>query len=111
MLDRCYIERDTLCVNEMSRFTIVVRYLIFSLLFLVACEAPPTMNQVTSLAVKRNCEAQGDAAATEVRKQSAQVVKEGGATNLNDKEGIEARAVKAREDTFKSCMLKYAVYG
>jgi hypothetical protein len=93
----------------MPRFALVVRYLVLSVLFLVACEAPPTMNQVTSRAVKRNCEAQGNAAATEIRKQSAQIVKEGGTTNQNDKDNIEARALEAQQDTFKSCMLKYAV--
>lgn len=78
-------------------------------LLLVACAAPPTLDQVTSRAVQRNCEAQGAAAAVEVRKQSAQIVKEGSATNQNDKEGIESKALKAQRDTFKSCMLKYAV--
>lgn len=93
----------------MLQLTSLVRYLPLVLLLLVACEAPPTQDQATSRAVKRNCEAQGGAAATEVRKQSAQVIKEGGTTNQTDKAGIEARALKAQRDTFKSCMLKYAV--
>jgi hypothetical protein len=64
---------------------------------------------VTTRAVQRNCEAQGSAAAAEVWKQSAQMVKEGGATNQNDKTTIESRALKAQRNAFKSCMLKYAV--
>jgi len=103
------MERATLYVHAIRPFILFVRYLPLILLFLVACEAPPTMNEVTSRAVKRNCEAQGEAAAIDVRKQSAQVVKEGGATNEDDKEGIESRALKIQKDTFKSCMLKYAV--
>jgi hypothetical protein len=86
-----------------------VKYLPLIFLFLVACEAPPTQEQVTTRAIKRNCEVQGAAAATEVRKQSAQVMKEGGATDQDDKDGIEAKATKAERETFKSCMLKYAV--
>ncbi len=78
-------------------------------LLLSACSAPPTHNQVTSRAIKRNCEAQGETAATEVRKESAQVVKEGGATDNNHKGDIDSEAQKAKNDAFKSCMLKYAV--
>ena len=78
-------------------------------LFLVACAAPPTHNEVTSRAITRNCEAQGDIAADEVRQQSAQVVNEGGATNQNQEDSIEAEAQKAKRDAFKSCMLKYGV--
>lgn len=65
--------------------------------------------QVTTRAVKRNCEAQGSSAAMQVRQQSAQVVKEGGATNANDQASIEAKALKAEREAFKVCMLKYAV--
>ena len=64
---------------------------------------------MTSRAVERNCEAQGDTAAKEVRRQSAQVVKESGTTNQGQKHDIESEAQKAKRDTFKSCMLKYAV--
>ncbi len=86
-----------------------MRYLPLIFVLLVACEVPPTADQVTTRAVKRNCEAQGDAAAIDVRKQSAQVVKEGGVTDVEDKASIEARALKAERDAFKICMLKYAV--
>lgn len=86
-----------------------MRYLPLVLLLLVACEAPPTQEQATSRAIRRNCEAQGVAAADEVRKQSVQVAKEGGAVNQDDNEDIEAKAAKAQRKTFKSCMLKYAV--
>ena len=86
-----------------------MRYLPLIFVLLVACEAPPTADQVTTRAVKRNCEAQGDAAATEIRKQSAQVVKEGAATDADDKASIEAKALKAEREAFKVCMLKYAV--
>lgn len=78
-------------------------------LLLAACSAPPTHNQVTSRAIKRNCEAQGETAANEVRKESAQVVKEGGATDPDHKSVIESEAQQVRDDAFKSCMLKYAV--
>jgi len=78
-------------------------------LLLAACSAPPTHNQVTSRAIKRNCEAQGETAASEVRKERAQVVKEGGATDNSHRSDIEGEAQKARNDAFKSCMLKYAV--
>ena len=78
-------------------------------LFLVACAAPPTDNEVTTRAIRRNCETQGDTAADKVRQQSAQVVNEAGATNQNQKDSIEAEAQKAKQDAFKSCMLKYAV--
>jgi hypothetical protein len=78
-------------------------------LLLVACQAPLTHNQATSRAVERNCEALSDSAANAVRLESAQVVKEGGSTNLDQKAGIESQAQKAKKDSFKSCMLKYAV--
>ena len=78
-------------------------------LLLAACSAPPTHNQVTSRAIERNCEAQGETAADEIRKESAQVVKEGGATDHSHRGDIESEAQKAKNDTFKSCMLKYAV--
>lgn len=93
------------CTGISSRVTFVP--LVF--LLLAACTAPPTHNQVTSQAIKRNCEAQGEFAANEVRKQSAQVVKEGGATDQGHKGDIEAQAQKAKTDAFKGCMLKYAV--
>jgi hypothetical protein len=86
-----------------------VRYLPLAFLLLVACDAPPTAEQVTTQAVRRNCEVQGSTAALEIRKQSAQVVKEGSATDGNDKANIDARALKAQRDAFKSCMLRYAV--
>jgi uncharacterized lipoprotein YajG len=79
------------------------------LVLLAACSAPPTHQQVTSRAVARNCEAQGAVAAEEIRKQNIQIVKEGGSVNQKDSEDVEARAEEVREQTFKSCMLKYAV--
>ena len=87
----------------------LVRVVPFVFLLLAACEAPPTHNQVTSRAIERNCETQGESAANELRKESAQVVKEGSATNQNHQQDIEAEAQKAKRDAFKSCMLKYAV--
>jgi hypothetical protein len=93
----------------MGRLISLVRYLPLIFALLGACEAPPTQEQVTTRAVKRNCEVQSAAAGVEVRKQSAQVVKEGTATDPNDKASIEARALKAEREAFKSCMLKYAV--
>ncbi len=78
-------------------------------LLLAACSAPPTHNQVTSRAIERNCEARSETAADEVRKESAQVVKEGSATDYSHKGDIESEAQKAKNDAFKSCMLKYAV--
>jgi hypothetical protein len=101
--------RDTLRAHGKLRVSALVRYLPLIFLLLVACEAPPTQDQVTTRAVKRNCEAQGNAAATEVRKQSAQVVKEGGVTNVDNKASIEAKALKAEREAFKVCMLRYAV--
>ncbi len=86
-----------------------MRYLPLILSLLVACEAPPTQDQVTSRAIQRNCEAQGAAAANEVRQQSVQVIKEGSAANQNRNAEIEAKALDAKRKTFKSCMLKYAV--
>jgi len=61
------------------------------------------------LAIRRNCEAQGAAAAGDVRQQSVQVIKEGSATNQNRNSDIEAAALSAQRKAFKSCMLKYAV--
>lgn len=90
-------------------FNSPVRFLALIVVFLAACDAPPTQEQVTSRAVIRNCEVQGAAAAVEVRKQSAQVVKEGTVTDQNDKASIESKALKAQRDAFKSCMLKYSV--
>ena len=86
-----------------------MRFVPLIFLILVACAAPPTDNEVTSRAIRRNCEAQGAAAADEVRQQSGQVVKEAGVTNQDQKDSIEVEAEKARKDAFKSCMLKYAV--
>jgi hypothetical protein len=87
----------------------LVRYLLLILSLLVACAAPPTHDQSTSRAIRRNCEAQGAAAAGDVRQQSVQVIKEGSATNQNRNSDIEAAALSAQRKTFKSCMLKYAV--
>ena len=86
-----------------------MRYLPLFLSLLVACPAPPTHEQVTSRAVQRNCEAQGAAAASEVRQQSVQVIKEGSATDQGRNAEIEAAALGAQRKTFKSCMLKYSV--
>ena len=86
-----------------------MRYLPLILSLLVACAAPPTQEQVTSRAIQRNCEAQGAAAANEVRQQSVQVIKEGSAANQNRNAEVEAKALDAKRKTFKSCMLKYAV--
>ena len=86
-----------------------MRYLPLILSLLVACAAPPTQDQVTSRAIQRNCEAQGTAAANEVRQQSVQMIKEGSAANQNRNAEIEAKALDAKRKTFKSCMLKYAV--
>ncbi len=86
-----------------------MRYLPLILVLLAACAAPPTPQQVTSIAIKRNCEAQGAAAAEEVRKQNVQVAKESRAMSLDDKNNIEAKAAQAQTTTFKSCTLKYAV--
>ena len=86
-----------------------MRYLPLILVLLAACAAPPTPQQVTSNAIKRNCEAQGAAAADEVRKQNVQVAKESRAMSPDDKNNIEAKAAQAQTTTFKSCMLKYAV--
>ena len=79
------------------------------LVLLVACDAPPTRPQITSRAVARNCEAQGAIAADEIRKQNAQIIKEGSTANQKDGADVEARAEKAREETFKECMFKYSV--
>ncbi len=86
-----------------------MRYLPLILSLLVACEAPPTQDQVTSRAIQRNCEVQSAAAADDVRQQSVQVIKEGSATNQNRNADVEAKALSAQRKTFKSCMLKYAV--
>ncbi len=78
-------------------------------LLLAACAAPPTPQQVTSRAVKRNCEAQGTAAAEEVRRQSVEIVKEGGAALAGPGNDVDARAEKARRDTFRDCMRDFAL--
>ena len=103
------LARATLCTHGSHQVNSVLRYLPLILLLLVACEAPPTHEQSTSRAIRRNCEAQGVATANEIRQQSVQVVKEGSATNLENNGDIEARALEAQRKTFKSCMLKYAV--
>lgn len=74
---------------------------VFAVLLLVACSAPPTPSQATSRAVKRNCEAQADTSAEEVRRKSA-------ALGLQNAE-IESRAAEARERTFASCMREFAL--
>lgn len=86
-----------------------MRYLPLILLLLVACEAPPTQEQATTRAIRRNCEAQGVAAANRTRQQSAQAVEQGSATNQVHDEAIEAKALEAQQKAFKSCMLKYAL--
>lgn len=86
-----------------------MRSLPLLLVFLVACEAPPTAQQVTSRAVKRNCEAQADAAADDIRRQSAQVVKEGNAVDPDEQDRVESEASRTRDEAFKECMLKYSV--
>jgi uncharacterized lipoprotein YajG len=91
------------------KFTPSVKYLLPAVVFLTACAAPPTQEQVTSRAVNRNCEAQGALAASEVWKQSAQIVKEGAVTNEGKQGSIEARAAKAREAAYKKCMFEYSV--
>ena len=103
------LHRDTLPAHAVPRVSSLMRYLPLVFVLLAACAAPPTHNQVTSQAVKRNCEARGEAAANEVRKENTQIVKEGGATNSDDMDDIESRAMKVQRETFKSCMLKYAV--
>ena len=65
--------------------------------------------ETTSRAVKRNCEAQAAAAADDVRRQSAQVVKEGNAVDEDERYDVETEASRVRERTFKDCMLKYSV--
>ena len=86
-----------------------MRFLPLILVLLAGCAAPPTPQQVTSTAIKRNCEAQGAAAADEVRKQNVQVAKESRAMGPDDKKNIEAKAAETQKSAFKSCMLKYAV--
>lgn len=86
-----------------------MRCLPLLLVLLVACEAPPTRPQVTSRAIARNCEAQGAIAADEIRKQNAQIIKEESTANQKDSTDVEARAEKAREETYKDCMFRYSV--
>jgi hypothetical protein len=90
-----------------------VRYLpllvLLPAVLLVACEAPPTQQQVTSRAVKRNCEAQGKAAGDEIRRQNAQVTKEGNAIDPDEQYRVETRASKVEKDAFKECMFQYSV--
>jgi len=87
-----------------------MRYLPFILVMLVAaCAPPPTREQATSLAIRRNCEVQAAAAADEVRKQNVQVAKGSRAMSQDDKMNIEARAAQAQTTTYRSCMLRYSV--
>lgn len=86
-----------------------MRFLPLILVLLAACEAPPTQNQVTSRAVKRNCEAQAAQAADDVRRQNAQVVKEGNAVDTDEQYRIDSKASRTEERMFKECMLKYSV--
>lgn len=86
-----------------------MRYLPLVLVLLVACAAPPTQQQVTSRAVKRNCEAQAAAAGEEIRRQSAQIVKEGNVVNTDEQYRVETKASKVEKETFKECMFKYSV--
>lgn len=83
--------------------------LLLVLLLVGACAAPPTPQQATSQAVKRNCEARGEAAAEEVRRHSSIPVGEDGSASGSANEHIEARASEARERAFKNCMLEYAL--
>ena len=86
-----------------------MRYLPLVLVILAACAAPPTAEQKTSRAVKRNCESQAAAAADDVRRQNAQAVKEGNAVDTDEQYRIETRASRTEEQTYKDCMLKYSV--
>lgn len=86
-----------------------VKYLPLVFLLLAACEAPPTAMQVTSRAVKRNCEAQGIAAANEIRRQNAQIVKEGSSVDEAEQYRMRDRADRAQEQAFKDCMYRYSV--
>ncbi len=84
-------------------------FVVLSAMLLVACEAPPTQQQATSRAVKRNCEARAKAAGDEIRRQNAQVTKEGNAVNPDEQYRVETKASKTEKDTFKECMFKYSV--
>ena len=86
-----------------------MRHLPLLLALLVACEAPPTADQVTSRAVKRNCEAQASAAADDLRRQNTQLVKEGNTIDPDEQHRVDTRASEIRERTFRECMLKYSV--
>jgi len=76
-------------------------YLVFVLLLPGACAAPPTPQQATSRAVKRNCETRANAAAEETRRQAS-------AAGVQ-KQDIEARAAESREVEFRECMLESAL--
>ena len=88
-----------------------MRYLplILVVMLVAACAAPPTREQATSIAIRRNCEAQAAAAADDVRKQNVQASKESRAMSQDDMDKLQAKAAQAQTTTFKSCMLKYAV--
>jgi len=103
------LPRATLLFHASHLARSLVRYLLLILSLLVAGAAPPTHDQSTSRAIRRNCEAQGAAAAGDVRQQSVQVIKEGSATNPDRNAEIEAEASDAQRKAFKSCMFKYAV--
>ena len=93
----------------MRRNATFVKYLPLLFLLVAACEAPPTAMEITSRSVKRNCEAQAEAAASEIRRQNAQVVKEGSAVDQDEQYRVDDRADRVQEQTYKDCMYKYAV--
>ena len=76
--------------------------LVLVMLLLGACSAPPTPQQATSRAVKRNCEARADAAAEELRRQST-------ADGASASQDIERRVAEVRENEFRACMLESAL--
>lgn len=86
-----------------------VRFLPLLLILLVACAAPPTRPQATSRAISRNCEAQGAVAAEEIRRHNVQIMKEGGSVDAHSSHELDLRVEEARDEAFKSCMLKYSV--
>ena len=106
---RYHVQPATLYACMRLRIRSLMRFVPLIFVLLAACAAPPTLNELTSRSITRNCEAQGDVAANLIRQESVQVVKEGSATNQNQRDGIESQAQNAKRDAFKSCMLKYAV--